>query len=146
MFAAFKTSEHSADYWRKLTTTLKKAFEVAQAIELADTQVKELQHPCTAEVHAVSPNSVRFERRYRIVLPPTTVHRHRLIAIRRSLIRRVPLRLCFNRRSPLRNALLRSDVPLCSHGPHALDADKYTGYLNVISSGHLSQLRKAWTH
>ena len=40
--------------------TLKKAFEVAQAIESADTQVKELQHPRTAEVHAVSPQFRQF--------------------------------------------------------------------------------------
>ena len=39
--------------------TLKKAFEIAQAAESADTQVKELQHTRTAEVHAVSPTQFR---------------------------------------------------------------------------------------
>ena len=34
---------------------LKKAFEVAQAIESADTQVQELQHSHKADVHAVGP-------------------------------------------------------------------------------------------
>ena len=38
--------------------TLKKAFEIAQAAESADTQVKELQHPRTAEVHAVGPTKI----------------------------------------------------------------------------------------
>ena len=55
-FAAFKTSEHKQ---RRLLAepdlTLKKAFEVAQAMESADTQVKEFQHPRMAEVHAVNP-------------------------------------------------------------------------------------------
>ena len=35
--------------------TLKKAFEVAQAIESAGTQVQELKHPHTAALHAVGP-------------------------------------------------------------------------------------------
>ena len=35
--------------------TLKKAFEVAQAIQSADTQVQELQHSRKADVHTVGP-------------------------------------------------------------------------------------------
>ena len=37
--------------------TLKKAFEVAQAVESADTQVQELQHSRTTAVHDVGPQS-----------------------------------------------------------------------------------------
>ena len=44
----------------ELNLTLKRTFEVAQAIESADTQVKELQHPRTAEVHAVGPQVRQF--------------------------------------------------------------------------------------
>ena len=40
--------------------TLKRTFEVAQAIELADTQVKELQYSRTAEVHAFGPQFRSF--------------------------------------------------------------------------------------
>ena len=40
--------------------TLKKAFEVAQAIESADTQVQELQHPHTAALHAIGSQSRPF--------------------------------------------------------------------------------------
>ena len=40
--------------------TLKRVFEVAQAIESTDTQVKELQYSRTAEVHAVGPQLRSF--------------------------------------------------------------------------------------
>ena len=40
--------------------TLQNGFKVAQAIKSADTQVKELQYPYTAEVHSVSPQFRSF--------------------------------------------------------------------------------------
>ena len=97
--------------------TLKKAFEVAQAIESADTQVKELQNPRMAEVHAVSPQFRPFRVPVlhnapiddRLPTPTTTTH-----CDRRLFIRRAPLRRLLVCRSPLSNALLHY-----SHGPHA---------------------------
>ena len=61
------------------------------------------------------------------------VHRHRLIATCHSLIHLVPLRLRSDHCSPLRNAPLHSDVPLCNHGLHARDADECTGHRSVNS-------------
>ena len=79
--------------------TLKRVFEVAQAIESADTQVKNSytlsRQKCTPSYHS----SDRSERRSRRALPSMIVHRHRLFATRRSLIHCVPLRLHSDRRS-----------------------------------------------
>ena len=55
LLAAFKTSEYSAcKLLAETELTLKKSFKVAQAVESADTQVQELQHPCMA-CNAVGP-------------------------------------------------------------------------------------------
>ena len=81
----------------------------------------------------LAPKSDRFERRYRMALLSMTVHQHRLISTRCSLIHLVPLRLNSDRRSPLRNAPLLSDVPLRNQGPHARDVDECTGDLSVDS-------------
>ena len=51
--------------------TLQKAFDVAQAIESADSQVKELQQPGRAEVHAVKPP----HRPFRTTARAETTHR-----------------------------------------------------------------------
>ena len=82
-------------------------------------------------------SSDRFECRYRMALLSTTVHQHRihqLIVTRCWLIHRVHLQLRSDRRSPLCNAPLHSDVPLRNHGPHARDTDECTAHLSVNSA------------
>ena len=57
--------------------TLQKAFEVAQAIESAESQVKELQQPGRAEVHAVKPPHLPFRTtaRAETTRRPSPTHR-----------------------------------------------------------------------
>ena len=84
--------------------TLKRAFEVAQAIESADKQVQELQHPRKAEVHAVGPqfrqgrDQVLFGARDEST-PETPIHRDTTFAR--------PARA-----APTANRLLRSQPPV----------------------------------
>ena len=75
----------------------------------------------------LAPISNHLKRR---ALLSTTVHQHRLIATHCSLIRRV-LRPSSVHRSLLCNAPLCSGMPLCSHVPHARDADKCTAHRNA---------------
>ena len=116
--------------------TLKKGFEVAQAIESADTQVQKLQHPRTAALHAVGPQLRPFRAQVPQSAPvnnrsATSTHRDPSLTLIRRAFRRPPFIHC----SPLRSAPLRSDVPLCSQGPHARDADKCIGYRHARSTG-----------
>ena len=82
---------------------------------------------CTPSAHS----SDHFERNYHRAPSSTIIHRHRLISTHHSLTLRVPHRLRSDRRSPLRIAQLRSDVPHRNLKLHAQGADECTGHPNV---------------
>ena len=73
--------------------TLRKAFKVTQAIESADTQVKELQHPPARQKCApLAPSSDCFERHDGMAVSSMAVHQHqlqRLIATHCSFVHRI---------------------------------------------------------
>ena len=112
--------------------TLQKAFDVAQAIESAESQVKELQQPGRAEVHAVKPP----HRPFRTTARAETTHRssptYRSSPTHRHIVHRLPHRLTTTTLRAHRFAPHSTRV-LNSREHHAPDAHECIGHRNARS-------------